>query len=290
MEKIRSKPVESDLTVIGRLSSRYQIVESWQNPEKTVLYSVILLPESKIFVKTYSPLAKQSAYQEFINYQYLGTNKGWLTPSIFACYRDKKNIVFVYEFIEGNTLYDNFSQVRNNARLVPINQPIEAIKQIVNLSLYLDEDTASKLILTHFEKPSTFDLLLLLDREIDHKDLNRVITILMKIEEQISGYIPGYFFDRNTRNMIQGKTGNIYQIDSEVISNISPMLDVAFFLRTGYNVEQITNKEIDIHDISMQERILSISRVFRSQDEEEILYQFKKLREKSGNTLVDIIN
>ncbi len=141
--------------------------------------------------------------------------------------------LIAYNFIEGGDLHEQFTSARQNNRYIDSDVITEAISQTSTMREIMNSYKLSQPAKTPWalKSPIRRDFI---SKNIEELFLTDYKLILTKNAESM-GVFPGYYFDRNPRNIMHDLEG-VHQVDFGVVEYSSPLFDLVKLLRNGTDI------------------------------------------------------
>lgn len=237
------------------------------------LYYFRLLGKNKnYFVKIYKN-KKNIFLKELKNYTYFYKNLKLNIPARYFTYCIDEYDLIIYDYISDFTLYDLISSRLKKNFNVSGKIIKKSINQVVNLLVSEVQADYQASEWTKFCPLDFFNIKFVSKKSKSNflSAYNAVLDIvaLANKNNQI------YYTDRNPRNMMV-KENDIFQIDFEVIENISSLFDLIKLLRNGYDCNKFGIPKMA--SLSSLNEFLETKRAFNLKEESfYIKYFFRKI-------------
>lgn len=213
-------------------------------PNRHINVYRVVTSEGVLFVKVYLD-TPDVAEREIEYYQYFKDLPfvSKLKHHIFPANSEKRLIA--YEFIEGEDLHRQFTAARQNGRYLPDSVMLQAIDQMSQM-----RDTAHNYD-SILPAKTPWPLKTPIRREFIRKGTEEQFLTdyewVFTQNTQILELFPGYYFDRNPRNLMHDTDG-VRQVDFGVIERSSPIFDLVKLLRNGTDIA--LTGEVDLSTIT----------------------------------------
>ncbi len=198
------------------------ILQAAPNPTiETYIYHV---NGCSYFVKRYQANFQQ-AFEEINNFQHLGIADFVPNLSYVSYMPDRDSAIFAYELIDGIDMHKQFDENLKSEQKISLSS--QAIHQFYEMGHLYD---SQKHTINPWPLRSPIRTGFLSEEE--ERSFLENYEIVFNINRQALQEFPGFYFDRNPRNVINSN-GKIYQVDFNAVEYSSPLFDIAKFLRNG---------------------------------------------------------
>lgn len=232
--------------------------------------------EGTFFVKVYldtPDVAEREVeyYQYFKQLPFVPNLKHYIFPG------NSERRLIAYEFIEGDDLHKQFTAARQTSRYLPESVMLQAIDQ---MSAMRDTVQAyDSLIPTKtpwpLKSPIRRDFI---PQDVEQEFLREYAEVFAQNKQALEQF-PGYYFDRNPRNLMRDVNG-VHQVDFGVIERSSPIFDLVKLLRNGTDI--IFQEEVELMSVTDESTFIEQISTYPMATEEEFLrYTYRDYVEKS---------
>lgn len=230
----------------------------------------IALPEGDMFTKVYlnTPEVADKEYEHYRIFEDLP-----FVPSLRFRLSTEQKRLLAYNFVEGDNLHHQLTVLRAASRYPDQGVIMQAFDQIRAMGevVALSPDVATSPDRSWpTRSPIRAGFLSAEDEQVFLSDYQ---VVRKRNVEAIKDF-PGYYLDRNPRNLMQNRNG-IVQVDFGVIEQSSPLFDAAKLLRNGTDVRLPDNTDLD--ESTDQEDILSKLSILAPEQEASYLDYLYKL-------------
>ncbi len=187
-------------------------------------YYKILSQNNSFFIKIYERTRETDFNNEVSNYDLLAEKIKNLPKRHYYSKYDEYNYI-IYDFIDGESLYSK----NNNGEL---NQEYytKLIKNIAQTQSIINSDLKTQTTLEWFKKEFIINVQ---GNSSIKSELFEAYKQVDRIVQDIVAKYPGIYSDRNPRNVLISKTGQLFNIDFEVLFKCSPIFDFIKLTRNG---------------------------------------------------------
>ncbi|MCL4354147.1 hypothetical protein M1349_01610 [Patescibacteria group bacterium] len=193
-------------------------------PNPTIETYVYHVNGCSYFVKRYQANFKK-AFEEINNFQHLEAADFVPNLSYVSCMPERDSAIFAYELIDGIDMHRQFDENLDDEQKISLSS--QAVRQFYEMGHLYDspKHTTSPWPL---KSPIRTGFL----SEEEERSFLENYEVVFNINRQALQEFPGFYFDRNPRNVINSN-GKIYQVDFNAVEYSSPLFDIAKFLRNG---------------------------------------------------------
>lgn len=210
-------------------------------------YYKITSQNKDLFIKIYDQTRVNDFNNEVTNYDLLAT-KIKNIPRRHSYSKQDGLSYIIYDFIDGESLYSK----NNNGEL---NQEYysKLIKDIAQTQSIINSDLKTQTTLEWFKKEFINNVQ---GNRSVKSELFEAYKQVDNIIQEIAVKYSGIYSDRNPRNVLISKTGEIFNIDFEVLFKCSPIFDFIKLTRNGTDFKEIPNYFFEkLHLFSRQQEL-----------------------------------
>ncbi len=221
--------------------------------------------EGVFFVKVYLD-TPDVAEREVENYELFKTIPFAPALKYYIFPADSQKRLIAYEYIDGDDLHKQFTAARQQGIYLDSSIIGESIYQMAQMREIVKQNESLVPAKTPWPLKSP------IRRDFIPKGTEEAFladyTTVFGVNAEAIRLFPGYYFDRNPRNLMHDENG-VHQVDFGVIENSSPIFDLVKLLRNGTDL--ILEGDIDLHAIDSSSPLIEKISTYPLQDEQEFL-------------------